>query len=626
MRLTLPLLAAFALASPGASAQPSGVKADALARVERQRADLIGLSDRVWELAEIGFREQRSAELLAAHAEAQGFAVTRGVAGMPTAFVASYGSGRPVITIMGEYDALPGISQKPTAVKEPLTPGAGGHGCGHNLFGAASLGAAVAIKELIASGALKGTIRFLGTPAEETVGGKIYMIREGLFRDVDVALAWHPLDETYVDNEGAQANVQFYVEFHGRTAHAAGDPWNGRSAADAIEAFTHGVNLLREHVKPTVRMHYTVEKAGDVPNVVPDYARIHTWVRDSRRDGVNEVFARVKEIARGAALVAGVEHTIRVQTGYSDMNILTRGLDLLHGNFSALPPLAYTEEEQAYARALQKATGRPETGMSAALKPRAPIAKDPQGGSTDVGDVSWVVPTLHVYVATAPLGIPWHAWPVVAASRTSIGHKGMMFAAQGLAATAVDLFEKPEVREALRQQFDEQTSGVTYTWLVPDGPPPLPSSSASVGTAGLALAADAPSLDPKDDAAIREVVRLYNNAREARDPKAIEALFVADADQLVSSGEWRRGRDVLVKGALASSARTGGTRTLTVEVVRMVTPDAAIADARYEISGLSDGSTRRMWSTFVMARQGGAWRISAIRNMLPAAPAGGPPR
>jgi aminobenzoyl-glutamate utilization protein B len=477
MRPALPLLViALTLAATPGFAQSSGQKASAIASVERQGPELVGLSDRVWEIAETALRETRSAEVLAAYAEKHGFTVQRGVAGMPTAFVASYGTGSPVIAIMGEYDALPGLSQKPTATKEAFAPGAAGQGCGHNLFGAASLGAAVAIKELIANGSLKGTVRFLGTPAEESIGGKIYMIREGVFKDVDAVLVWHPLDETYADYEGAQANIQFFVEFKGRTAHAAGDPWNGRSAADAVEAFTHGINLLREHVKPTVRMHYTVQKAGDVPNVVPDYARILTWVRDSRRDGVDPVFARVKEIAEGAARIAGVEHTITIQTGYSDMNILTKGLDLLQSNLAALPPITYTDEEQAFAKALQRATGKEEKGMSAALKPLEPIMKDPQGGSTDVGDVSWVVPTLHFYVATAPFEVPWHAWPVVASSRMSIGHKGMMFAAKGLAATAVDLFEKPDTRAAIRKQFDEQTKGKTYKWLVPDGPPPISSN------------------------------------------------------------------------------------------------------------------------------------------------------
>jgi aminobenzoyl-glutamate utilization protein B len=469
------LVAACLWAPPPAAAQPAptGKKA-ALDLVETQRSDLIAMSDRIWEYAETALREDRSANLLADYAERKGFTVQRGVAGMPSAFVASFGQGRPVIAILGEYDALPGISQKASAVKEPFEEGAAGHGCGHNLFGPASLGAAVAIKELIAGGTLQGTVRFLGTPAEESIGGKIYMIREGLFKDVDAALVWHPDDGTSVDNEGAQANVQFFVEFRGRTAHAAADPWNGRSAADAIEAFTHGLNLLREHVKPTVRIHYTVQKAGDVPNVIPDYARVLTWVRDSRRPGVDEVFARVQEIARGAALIAGVDHTLTIQTGYTDMNILESGLKLLHENLAWIGEPSYTAEEQAFARALQKATGKEEKGMVAALEALKPVAADPPGGSTDVGDVSWVVPTLHFYLATAPKGVPWHAWPVVASSRTSIGHKGMMRAAQALAATAFDLFQDAAARERIQKEWAQKTRGITYKWLVPDGPPPVP--------------------------------------------------------------------------------------------------------------------------------------------------------
>lgn len=466
--------AVFGVTSTGFGQTASAAKTRAAAHVDRQRADLITLSDRVWELAETALREDQSAALLADYARQQGFSVEQGVAGMPTAFVASYGSGTPVIAIMGEYDALPGLSQQASTTRAPRVEGGAGHGCGHNLFGAASLGAAVAIKDLIAAGTLQGTIRFIATPAEESIGGKIYMIREGVFRDVDVALVWHPDDETRVDNEGAQANVQLVVEFRGRTAHAAADPWNGRSAADAIEAFTHGLNLLREHVRPTVRIHYTVQRAGDVPNVVPDYARILTWVRDSRRAGVDEVFARVQEIARGAALIAGVEHTLAIQTGYSDMNILDSGLELLHKNLTWVAAPTYSADDQAFARALQKATGKEEAGMVSAVQPLAPIAPDPPGGSTDVGDVSWVTPTLHFYVATAPKGVPWHAWPVVASSRHSVGHTGMMRAARILAATAVDLFEQPATRETIRAEFAKKTKGVTYRWLVPDGPPPIP--------------------------------------------------------------------------------------------------------------------------------------------------------
>jgi aminobenzoyl-glutamate utilization protein B len=454
------------------TAQPApAVKKSALAHVQAQQSDLVAMSDRIWEIAETALREEQSAKVLSDHAEAKGFKVERGVAGLPTAFVASYGEGRPVIAIMGEYDALPGISQKASPVKEPLREGAAGHGCGHNLFGAASLGAAVAIKEMIAAGTLKGTIRFLGTPAEESIGGKIFMIREGVFKDVDAVLVWHPGDETKVDNEGGQANVQFFVEFKGRTAHAAADPWNGRSASDAIEAFTHGLNLLREHVKPTVRIHYTVQRAGDVPNVVPDYARILTWVRDSRRKGVDEVFARVQEIARGAALIGGVESALTVQTGYTDMNILESGLKLLHENLAFVGEPSYTDEEGSFARALQKATGKEEIGMQAKLQPLTPILSDPPGGSSDVGDVSWVAPTLHFSVATAPKGVPWHAWPVVASSRMSIGHKGMMRASQVLAATATDLFADTATLERIQAEWRQKMKGVTYRWLIPDGPP-----------------------------------------------------------------------------------------------------------------------------------------------------------
>ena len=447
------------------------MKQTAVAAVEKQRADLVKLSDEIWGFAEVGLEEKQSSEVLAKYAEQKGFTVQRGVAGLSTAFVASYGSGRPIIAIMGEFDALPGISQKAIPSRDPLHAGAPGHGCGHNLFGAASMGAAVAIKEMIAAGTLKGTVRFLGTPAEESIGGKIYMIREGLFKDVDVALAWHPDDKTTVDNLGAQANVQFYLEFTGKTAHAAADPWNARSAPDAAEAFTHGVNLLREHVRPTVRMHYVVEKSGDVPNVVSDYARIHMWVRDSRRPGVDTVFARVKEIARGAAIIAGVEQKITINTGTSDMIILDRGLKLLHDNMTWIWTPTYTDTEQAFARTLQGNTGQPQVGMKADLAPLRPILPDPPGGSTDVGDVSYVVPTLHFYGATAPSNVPWHAWPVVASSGMSIGHKGMVLAANTLAATAVDLFADATVRDAIKAEWTDKTKGVTYKWLVPDGPP-----------------------------------------------------------------------------------------------------------------------------------------------------------
>jgi len=433
------------------------------------------MSDQIWGYAETALREHRSAKLLADYAEQQGFRVERGVAGMPTAFIASYGEGRPIIGILGEYDALPGLSQKAAPVKEAYEGGAPGHGCGHNMFGPASLGAALAIKDLIAAGQLKGTVRFYGTPAEEAIGGKAYMAREGLFNDLDVALAWHPADEMRADTESSQAIVDVTVEFFGKAAHAAYDPWNARSAVDGLEVFTHGLNLLREHVRPTVRIHYTIVKGGDVPNVVPEYAKLWLWLRDSKRAGVEELLARVRQMVAGAAQVAGVEGKLTVQAGSYEMLANLTGARALNKNLEWVGPIQYTEAEQEFARAIQRATGKEESGVDGSIQPiKDPPPDDPPGGSTDVGDVSWIVPTLHLSVTTAPKDTPWHSWPVVAAGGMSIGHKGLEHAAKTLAATMVDLFEDAELRAAMRAEFSEKTKGQIYKSYVADGPPPLP--------------------------------------------------------------------------------------------------------------------------------------------------------
>lgn len=464
-------VALLALVSANASAAEK-TKQEVISSIERQRPELIRLSDQVWAFAETALRETKSSKVLADYAEQQGFKVERGVAGMPTAFVASYGSGKPVIGILGEFDALPGLSQKAQTTKEPLQPGAAGHACGHNLFGAASLGAATALKELIAEGRIKGTIKYFGTPAEESVGGKIYMARDGHFKDVDVVLAWHPADETRVDVVSTQALIDFIIEFHGKAAHAAFDPWNGRSAVDALELCTHGINLLREHVKPSVRMHYTIQSGGDVPNVVPEYAKLWCWVRDWSRTGVDEVFKRVQDIAAGAALMAGVEAKVTVQGGDYEMLVNFAGARLMYENLVALGPIQYTQEEQDFAKAIQRATGKPEMGLDGTPHPlEGQIA---EGGSTDVGDISWNVPTLHVSVTTAPVDTPWHSWPVVACGGMSIGHKGLIHAAKVLAMTAVDLFENAAARETIRSEFTQKTNGHTYKAYIPDGPPPIP--------------------------------------------------------------------------------------------------------------------------------------------------------
>ncbi len=460
-------------AKKAAPSSADAKKTEATASVEKHRSELVSLSDQIWAFAETALREKKSSKLLADYAEQQGFKVERGVAGMPTAFVASYGEGKPVIGILGEYDALPGISQKATPVKEPLVEGAGGQGCGHNLFGAASIGAAVAVKQLIAAGKLKGTVRFYGTPAEESVGGKVYMIRAGLFKDVDAVLVWHPDDGTSADTQTAQAIVDMVVEFHGKAAHAASDPWNGRSAVDGLELFTHGLNMMREHIRPTGRIHYTIMKGGDVPNVIPEYSKLWLWVRDTDRGRVADMVERVRKMAEGAGLMAGVTAEVKVQAGSHEMLLSRVGARALHANLMRLGDIPFTEEEQEFARKIQRATGVEPKGLDAKIHPFEEN-QEAEGGSTDVGDVSWNVPTIHFSLTTAPKATPWHAWPVVATGGMSIGHKGMTHAAKTLAMTAVDLYEDAALLAAMRKEFEERTKGTTYKGFAPDGPPPVP--------------------------------------------------------------------------------------------------------------------------------------------------------
>lgn len=442
--------------------------------IDSHSPELIRLSDDIWSYAETALKEYKSSKTLADYAESKGFRVTRGVAGMPTAFVAEYGSGKPIIGILGEYDALPGISQKAQVEKEPLEPGAAGHGCGHNMFGAASLGSALAIKELMEQGKLKGTIRFYGTPAEESVGGKIYMTRDGLFSDLDVCLDWHPDSEIAAGTQSSQALIDFVVEFKGKAAHAAYDPWNGRSATDGMELFLAGVNMLREHVKPSVRMHYVIQQGGDVPNVVPEYAKVWMWVRDSRRAGVDEVFARVQDIAKGAGLMAGVETSVRIQTGDYELLVNRAGAEVMQKNLDLLGAITYTADEIAFAKKLQQTSGAEPTGLDGHVKPLRETLEDPPGGSSDVGDVSWNVPEISLVVTTAPAKAPWHSWVVVACGGMSIGHKGMLYASKAMALTMVDLFENEALRQKIRAEFEQRKGGQVYKAYIPDGPPPIP--------------------------------------------------------------------------------------------------------------------------------------------------------
>jgi aminobenzoyl-glutamate utilization protein B len=467
---SVPMLASAQSKAPKLSQEKQSV----IRSVESHQAELVKVSDEIWSYAETALKEHKSSMALADLAEKNGFKVTRGVSKMPTAFIAEYGSGKPVIGILGEFDALPGISQKNTSAKEALQAGAAGHGCGHNLFGAGSLGAAIAIKEQIEAGKLQGTVRFYGTPAEEAIGGKVYMVRDGLFNDVDVCLDWHPDQEIAANTQSSQALVDFVVEFKGKAAHAAADPWNGRSALDGVELFLDGVNMLREHVKPSARMHYVIQSAGDVPNVVPEYAKVWMWVRDSKREGVEAVFTRVKDIAKGAALMAGVESNITVQAGDYELLVNTKGAEALQKNLELMGPINYSESEIEFAKNIQRASGVDEKGLNGNVNAIKPTRENPEGGSTDVGDVSWVVPEITLFVTTAPANTAWHAWPVVACGGMSIGHKGMLYAAKSLAMTMVDLFTNENLRKEIRLEFEKRRNNHIYKAYVPDGPPPVP--------------------------------------------------------------------------------------------------------------------------------------------------------
>ena len=454
--------------------KPSANKNAVLASVEKHQQELIALSDQVWGFAEIAMRETKSSKVLADYAEAQGFKVTRGVAEIPTAFIAEYGSGKPIIGVLGEFDALPGLSQKAQPTKEPLLNGAPGHGCGHNMFGAGSLGAALAIKELIAAGKLKGTIRFYGTPAEEDLAGKVYMARAGLFNDLDVCLDWHPDYENKANMQSSQAVTDYTISFKGKSAHAAADPWNGRSALDAAELFNVGVNFLREHVKPSVRMHYVYTKAGKVPNVIPDEASVWLWIRDSKRSGVAEVSERMKDIAKGAALMAGVQYDIKLNSGLYELLINETGAKTLQSNMNFVGPVKYTKEELAFGDTVMKEYGLESKGISGTIKPLEVTKEDPVGGSTDVGDVSYIVPEITLLATTAPYEAPWHSWVVVACGGMSIGHKGMLFSSKALGTTMVDLFENEKLRTDIKEEFLKRKGKEVWKAMLPDGPPPVP--------------------------------------------------------------------------------------------------------------------------------------------------------
>jgi len=431
------------------------LKKELLNSIEQKTTELTTLSDNIWEAAEVAFREDKSAEYLIEYAEANGLIVEKGLAGMPTAFTATYGEGKPVIGIIGEFDALPGLSQTTDSFRNELTEGGAGHGCGHNLFGTASLGAAVAIKELIEKGDLTGTVKFFGTPAEEKFFGKLWMIREGVFDDVDITMDWHPADHTEANVQPSLALVDFMVEFTGQSAHASADPWNARSANDALELYTSGINAYREHVKPSVRMHYHIQDAGQVVNVVPDYSRIWVRVRDITKEGLQPVYDQVRRMAGGAAIMANVEHKVSLISGIHDLLPNRTGGAIMQKNLEILGDIKYTQDEIDFALDMQKANGKPQIGIDGKIRPLRETLESPGGGSTDVGDVSYNMPVVSLAATTAPKGVPWHSWSVVASSGMSIGHKGMLHAAKALGMSMIDIYKDKKLREEIIKHYGE---------------------------------------------------------------------------------------------------------------------------------------------------------------------------
>lgn len=464
-----------------------------LSYLDGEDEKLCYLAKEIWDHPEIGLEEKFAADLLSKELVEAGFTIERGVGQMETAFVASWGTGRPIIGILGEYDALPGLSQDLSPDKKPLVNGGPGHGCGHNLFGTAGVGAVIAVKEAMQKEEIQGTIRFYGCPAEETLVGKVFMARDGVFDDLDAALAWHPASTNQVWSGSSLAMNSFKVNFHGVASHAGVAPELGRSALDAAMLMDVGVNYMREHVTTEARIHSVVTSGGQAPNVVPAFAQIWYFVRAPKREQVDEIYAWMLDIAKGAAMMTQTTHDIDFITGcYDFLPNQTIGWLMLE-KMQALGGIEFTEQEKAFAKELQKSfpANATKNDIAHTLSSAAPeFDKSSLGeelcevviphteevhigsGSTEVGDVSYITPTAQIVTSCHPLGTPPHSWQLVAASGSSIGFKGMMFAAKSMALTAYDLMTKPNVLAKAQKEFKETLGETRYVTPLPEGAVP----------------------------------------------------------------------------------------------------------------------------------------------------------
>lgn len=453
-----------------ATAQGGNAKAAVFASIDDIRPRMLTVNKAIWSYAEPGLEETRSSQELIDWLAENGFSIRTGIANMPTAFVASYGEGKPVIAYLAEYDALLGVSQKAVPYREPRDDPSivAGHGCGHSVFGTGTTAAAIALANVIREQNLPGTVRLYGTPAEETVDAKTFMLRDGVFDDVDVVLSWHTSDETGASYSYTKAVLGARFSFKGVPAHASVSPQFGRSALDAIELMNIGVNYLREHVPQDSRIHYVVTDGGAQPNVVPPNASSWYYVRADRHETVEQVYARIVDIARGAALMTGTEMSVVVD-GDSHEVLPNRALShIITSNLEIVGPPAFDETDRAFARETQKDLPKmPDRALFEAINP---VPAEPGQGmaSTDQGDLSWHVPTGRMTVASYAYGAPGHSWQVAASTGMSIGEKAMTVAAKTLSATGYDLLTKPELLEAARASFHEIRDPLEFKSLLPE--------------------------------------------------------------------------------------------------------------------------------------------------------------
>ncbi len=448
----------------------------AVERVEAHADEIKEVNQSIWRFAEVGLQEHKSAALFEKKLKAVGFKVETGIAGMPTAFVAEYGSGTPIIAILAEYDALPGLSQKAAPYREPVEEGAAGHACGHSGLGAAAFGGAVAIKEAMDEHGLKGTIRLYGTPAEETGIGKVYMQLAGVFDDLDVCLHWHPASKNEVHwSNSSKALVSIKFTFRGTAAHASVSPESGISALDAVELMNVGVQYLREHVKEDARIHHVITDGGGQPNVVPAMAEVWYYVRADRHEDAERYVERVKEIAQGAAMMTRTKLDVRVDTDNHELIENQPLAQLCLKNLELVGPPMFSEEEKAFARRCQEplieAFGKQfPVALEEDIRPLTPGGQ--ARGSTDVGDISWHVPTGGFRTVCFPAESPGHSWQNVASIGSSIGEKGTIYAAKVLAVTTIDLLEDPALLAAAKADHETRMKDRKYTSLVPNGQKP----------------------------------------------------------------------------------------------------------------------------------------------------------